>query len=282
MSIESVLSGERRFTVIHGRLEDVLPTLPDGAVHHVITDPPYSRVVHSSVRSSGRNTHPDVAEFSCRTRRTVDLGFDHLSPALRRFCSRQFARLTTRWTLAFSDVESCWMWRHSLIAAGLDYVRTCEWRRIGGAPQFSGDRPASGFETITCAHQRGRKEWNGGGHAGSWDGIVYEEPIVANRKGQQGSRLHKTQKPLAMMEAIISDFSDPGDIILDPFCGSGTTGVACLRLGRRFIGIEQCPRADVPNDPDYFGIAVARLEAEEAGSDYVSAKAGQVPMFGGG
>ena len=63
---------------------------------------------------------------------------------------------------------------------------------------------------------------------------------------------HPAQKPLALMLHIVKTATRPGDLILDPFMGSGTTGVAAIQLGRRFIGIER--------DPAYFQIAVARLE----------------------
>ncbi|MCP4967401.1 MAG: site-specific DNA-methyltransferase [bacterium] len=64
-------------------------------------------------------------------------------------------------------------------------------------------------------------------------------------------RLHPTQKPVLLMESLVSDFTDPGELICDPFAGSGTTGVACIRLGRRFIGWEK--------DPEFFETAVKRL-----------------------
>jgi site-specific DNA-methyltransferase (adenine-specific) len=64
-------------------------------------------------------------------------------------------------------------------------------------------------------------------------------------------REHPTQKPVALMEWLIQRYTNPGDIVLDPFMGSGTTGVACVRTGRRFIGIEI--------DPGYFAIAQRRI-----------------------
>jgi DNA modification methylase len=267
-SIESVLAGESAWCVIEGDCRDVLPTLPDRSVDHAITDPPYSEQVHKSVRSSGRNAHPDVAEFACRTRRVVDLGFEHLDPELRRFCAGEFARLVKRWVLAFSDVESCHEWREDLKAAGLVYKRTGAWKRIGGAPQFTGDRPASGFEAITMAHRKGRSKWNGGGCA-----AVYEHPIVANRLGQRGSRVHPTQKPLSLMLELVELFTDRGDVVLDPFCGSGTTGVAALRLGRRFVGVEMMA--------EHAKTARESLEAEDQGMSLAAVRAGQVALFGG-
>jgi DNA modification methylase len=66
--------------------------------------------------------------------------------------------------------------------------------------------------------------------------------------------LHPTQKPLALLEWLIATYTNPGDTVLDPTMGSGTTGVACARLGRRFVGIEK--------DATYFAAAKARIEAE--------------------
>ena len=63
--------------------------------------------------------------------------------------------------------------------------------------------------------------------------------------------MHPTQKPLSIMEYLIKTYTNPGDVILDPFMGSGTTGVAALNLGPNFIGFER--------EPEYFDIAQKRL-----------------------
>jgi DNA modification methylase len=73
--------------------------------------------------------------------------------------------------------------------------------------------------------------------------------------GESGVRnVHPTQKPIAVMEWCISLLAKSAITILDPFMGSGTTGVACIRTGRKFIGIEI--------DHQYFDIAVKRIEKE--------------------
>ena len=72
---------------------------------------------------------------------------------------------------------------------------------------------------------------------------------------------HPTEKPVELMKYCVELISSPGDTILDPFMGSGTTGVACVQLGRNFIGIEK-------ND-EYFAIAKKRIEAAQL----------QIPMF---
>jgi site-specific DNA-methyltransferase (adenine-specific) len=69
--------------------------------------------------------------------------------------------------------------------------------------------------------------------------------------GEKDIRYHPTQKPLALMKWIIENYTKEGDTILDPFMGSGTTGVACVQTGRNFIGIEI--------DPTYFAIAEKRI-----------------------
>ena len=264
-TIADVLEGRARYCVIEADCLDVMRGMPDRCVDHAITDPPYSKFVHRKVRSSGRNGMPDAAEFGCNTRRSVDLGFTHLSAPVRRGSASQFSRLTRRWVATFSDVETCHLWRMSLAAAGMDYVRTAEWRRLNGAPQFTGDRPAQSFETITLAHQPGRKRWNGGGKQG-----VYEFAIVQNRGGKT-PREHTTPKPLELMLALVEDFTDPDDLIFDGFAGSGTTGCAALRLGRRCILIEK--------EPKYAALCRERLAAEEKGSTLHAQRAGQEVLF---
>ncbi len=70
---------------------------------------------------------------------------------------------------------------------------------------------------------------------------------------------HPTEKPTPLMAELLVDFTDQGQTILDPFKGSGTTGIACARMGRRFIGIEL--------DPKYFDVACERIEKAYAQDD---------------
>src|SRR5690606_9161061 len=80
-------------------------------------------------------------------------------------------------------------------------------------------------------------------------GDVWEFPL-------ERSQVHPTQKPEKLIEHIVKISSKPGGAVLDPFMGSGTTGVACANLGRKFIGIEI--------EPKYFDIACRRIEAAYA------------------
>jgi len=75
----------------------------------------------------------------------------------------------------------------------------------------------------------------------AWEVIDHREslwPVPTPKKAEKEFGKHPTQKPLALMERIVVASTNPGDIILDPFCGSGTTGVACLLNERQFIGVD--------------------------------------------
>lgn len=67
---------------------------------------------------------------------------------------------------------------------------------------------------------------------------------------------HPNEKPLDLLVRLVESYAAPGDTVLDPFMGSGTTGVACVRTGRRFIGVEI--------SPEYYRIAERRIAAEQA------------------
>lgn len=234
-------------TLYHGKAEDILPTLD--SVDHFIADPPYSEHVHGAARSRIMSANDRGGRYGADLRRNVDLGFTHLTPELRDFLAAQAARLTRRWVLVFSDVEGSRDWADDLEEHGLDYVRTGAWIKRGSTPQFSGDRPATGHEAITIAHPKGRKRWNGGGSHAIWD-----VPIVLNRaRADKSERVHPTQKPLVLMQRLVEQFTDPGEVILDPTAGSGTTGVAAKLLSRRAVLIER--------DEKHAESAVKRLEA---------------------
>jgi len=170
--------------------------------------------------------------------------------------------------LVFSDTESAHLWRESLEECGLEYVRTMFWRKKNGCPQFTGDRPAVACEAITLCHPPGAKLWNGGGKQG-W----YDVPIVIERGGEnQELRVHPTQKPEKLMAQLIDDFTFEGETILDAFAGSGTTGAAALKLGRRFVGWEL--------DPDHAETARARLRGENYKISRPEAPERQPSLFG--
>ena len=198
-------------------------------VDSIITDPPYNLKTHMGARST-------------RSLAASPIDFDSLTEVqFIAFCVDSVT-LAKRWV-----VMSC-AWQHAALLekAGVPLVRLGIWHKPNGAPQFTGDRPGTGWEAVAILHREGKKRWNGGGHHAVW---------VCNV--EHGG--HPTQKPLALLLDWIAKFTEPGELVLDPFMGSGTTGIACERLCRTFIGIEK--------DPKYFELACARIAAAHRQSD---------------
>ena len=179
----------------------------------VMTDPPYAASTHEN--------QP----------RARALGFDPMDKRLMGRAAKAIARAVKRWALVFTDDRLLERWREALAGAGMEIVRVGAWIKDNPAPQLSGDRPAQGMELIVIAHHPGAKRWNGGGAPAVW-----RCPVAGPASGEE--RLHAAQKPLALMETLVRQFSERGETIADLFAGSGTTGVAALRAGRSFMGWE--------------------------------------------
>jgi site-specific DNA-methyltransferase (adenine-specific) len=214
-------------TLYLGDCRDILPTLPK--VDAVITDPPYG----------DEDTHKQhLAKVTLRdgTPAGQALGFEGISKDEAVRLAVQWCETAARWVVFTCE----WKYAHALNDAGV-LVRLGIWRKPDGAPQFTGDRPGTGWEAVAVCHRKGKKRWNGGGKHAFWTWP----------KGQNDSG-HPTGKPLGLFSDFVADFTEAGETILDPFMGSGTTGVACMNLGRAFIGIER--------EPKYFDIACRRIE----------------------
>lgn len=258
---EDVLAGRAQWCVTEGAWQDVLPRLPDASIGVTLTDPPYAPRSMKNFRSAAMVQRRDgeVREF----------GYGALLPVERRAVSREIARLTKRWASVWCDAESDHAWRVLLQRAGMRYVRTAGWLREHGAPQFSGDRPGQDLELCVVAHAAdGRMRWNGGGL-----GVSAKGPIV---NANAGEREHSSPKPLWLMLDQVEKFTEPGEVVLDPFAGSATTGVACLQLGRRCILVEK--------SAEYAALARARMEAEVRGLPLRALRAtpaGQLPLLAG-
>lgn len=248
--VEDVLRGARKWAVVHADNRDVLANLMPGSVHHVITDPPYNERTHTKARTlkgGGTNIPIDFDPFT---------GFEQ---------ANRWLAVAQRWVIAFCALEQLGFYEKATGSWEKNkqggWVRAGVWHRTDGTPQLSADRPAQGAEGIAIWHARSNNlVWNSGGKRGLWTHGV-----------ERAERHHPTPKPLPLMLELLQDFTLPGEIILDPFCGSGTTGVAALRLGRTFIGIEK--------DEQYAQVARDRLAAEERGLDLSAARSGQLSIL---
>ena len=124
-----------------------IASMPDGSVDVVITDPPYEAEAHTSHRLVARAGGKLEVE---------PLTFPPITEEQRTESARQMARLARRWILVFCQVEAAMKWRAALEAGGAVYKRTCQWIKPDGKPQYSGDRPGIGYESIVACHAPGR------------------------------------------------------------------------------------------------------------------------------
>jgi site-specific DNA-methyltransferase (adenine-specific) len=242
--VAAVLSGEARWCVVEADCLDVLGALPERCAQHVITDPPYDKRTHANAITAGAKeaTGVSFAALESPSRLAVDL-----------------LRVARRWVLAFCACES---FGEYAAGAGDSWIRAGIWDKINPTPQLTGDRPGQAVEGISIMHGADKKRWNKSGCAGIWR---FAPPHGDDRPD------HPTPKPLPLMLALLGDFTDLDDLILDPFAGSGTTGVAALRLGRRCILIEK--------DPKSAALCRERMLAEKSGSTLQARRAGQLALL---
>jgi site-specific DNA-methyltransferase (adenine-specific) len=206
-----------------GDCREMLQCWPE--VDHVITDPPYSENTHQMAKTNKGAGHG-----------TKLVTFDSLSgEEFDKFMGLCLG-VAYEWVIATCDYKhAARFYDHPR------FVRLGAWVKPNPMPQISADRPGQGFETVLILHAGAvAKKWNRGGGAGVWTFPVNTASEVP------------TQKPLALLMALVEDFTEPGQSILDPCMGSGTTGVAALALGRTFVGMEQ--------DEGRFSIACRRIE----------------------
>ncbi|WP_347270998.1 DNA-methyltransferase [Rhizorhabdus histidinilytica] len=230
-------------TLYLGNCLEVMATLEP--VDHIIGDPPYEASLHAAKNSlRGRKHRNDgVAELR-------GLDFDPIDEIREPFVRLAGAKCRG-WFIAFCTAEGVARWADAINASPMKYKRACVWVKPDGTPQLNGQGPAQGAENFVCAWAgNGHASWNAGGKRGVYTHLV-------NNPERHGE--HPTEKPRRLMSEIVADFTKPGDVILDPFMGSGTTGVAAVMAGRRFVGIEMNER--------YFDIACKRIEDAQRQGD---------------
>lgn len=221
--------------LILGDSLDILPTI--SSVDHIIADPPYEAIMHASINGF-KDLRTDGVNSTARS-----LGFDCID-AIRQDICNLYKQVCNGWVINFCTSEGVALWRDAIESSGIKYKRACVWVKPDAAPQFNGQGPALGHEMIVTAWAgKGHSRWNGRGKRGVFSHLV-------NPTDREGT--HPTEKPVRLMKELVCLFTNPGELILDPFLGSGTTGIATLQTGRKFIGIEK--------DASFFELACRRIE----------------------
>ena len=225
-------------TLYLGDCLEILPTL--GKVDAVVTDPLYEKEAHTN----GRRINRGVTRGGALDLVTAEiLSFPAIDIETRQSVAQWSADNCNGWALMFCQAEALAAWRDCFESAKAKYKRSMVWIKPDGMPQYNGQMPGMGYESIAAARcGSGHSHWNGGGRHG----------VFRHCKNSGGKHQHQTQKPISLMRELVSLFTNADDFVLDCFMGSGTTGVACAKLGRKFIGIEI--------EPKYFDIACKRIQ----------------------
>ena len=211
-----------------GRWQDVLADVECDAL---ICDPPYSARTHEGqVDGAASYTSKDGKSYPM-SRERKDLNYTAWTPDDVREFVASWAPRTAGWMVCFTSHDLCPIYADAMEAAGRYVFAPLPWFSPGSRVRLSGDGPSSW--TCWIVVSRPRKV-----PYAKWGTLPEACEVIGG-------------KPLGLMRAIVRDYSRPGDLVCDPFVGSGTTAIAALSEGRRFVGSEM--------DPAHHAIACARL-----------------------
>ncbi len=222
----------RDFTLYHGDCLEVMKSIPDGSVDAVITDPPYGMNITDTTKA------PEGYE-TLRDKEWI--GDTAWIPEVAKMLIDGGALYT------FTNGEDINDLHKASKECGLRIFRRLHWIKSNPLPSYTKHNYRGGVELAyflikgtAPAYFRERTQQE---LLSYW---IY--PIVGGHERTE----HPTQKPVELISEWVENSCPPGGTVLDPFMGSGTTGVACAKTGRNFIGIEI--------DEKYFKIARRRIE----------------------
>lgn len=217
----------------------------DLVADHVIADPPYEAILHEA-KSSGTIQRVNGREADGA------LDFEPIDEIREQYVALFEGRIAG-WFINFCTIEGVARWQAAINASRMKYKRSGTWHKTDYKPQMNGQGPAFSLECLVAAWAgRGHSRWNAGGRDIHYPHFHYDMPS----KGPTRHGAHKCEKPLPLLQQLLLDFTQPGELVIDPFMGSGSMALACLATGRRFIGIEL--------QSHYFDVSVERVRAFKA------------------
>ena len=233
--------------------------LPAESVDLVFADPPYNLQLQGDLKRPD-DSRVDAVDDAWDKFSSFS-AYDDFTRAWLMACQRVMKREATLWVIG--SYHNIFRVGAILQDLGFWILNDVVWRKSNPMPNFRGRRFTNAHETLIWA----AREPGGKGYtfnyealkAGNDDVQVRSDWTIAlctgeeRLKGDNGKKLHPTQKPEALLARVILASSRPDDLVLDPFCGSGTTGAVAKRLGRRFIAIER--------ESAYAAAAQARIAA---------------------
>lgn len=244
--------------IYQGDCREVLASLPEKSVDLIFADPPYNLQLKNEL------WRPNMTKVDA-----VDDEWDQFA----NFAA--YDQFTREWLQAcrrvLKDTGTIWVigsyhniYRVGTILQDLGYwfLNDVVWVKTNPMPQFRGVRFANAHETLLwCKKTHDQKKYTFNYHAMKTANDEkqmrsdWELPLCtgAERLRVNGEKVHTTQKPEGLLYRVILSSSNPGDVVLDPFFGTGTTGAVAKKLNRHFVGIER--------DDAYIEAAQARIDS---------------------
>lgn len=230
-------------TIIHGDSLAELAKLPEKSIDLVFADPPYNLQLQNDLLRPEQTRFAGVDDAWDQFADTAT--YDAFTRDWLRACRRVLKDDGTLWVIGtYHNI-----FRVGTILMDLGYwiLNDVLWVKTNPPPNFRGSRFTNATETLIWAKKTKDSRYTFNYHAmkhlndDKQMGNVWHLPICtgAERLKTGGKKAHSTQKPEALLYRVIAAASDPGDIVLDPFFGTGTTGAVARKLGRHFIGIER-------------------------------------------
>jgi modification methylase len=244
-------------TILRGDCVERMNALPSGCVDLVFADPPYYLQLAGELHRPN-NTRVDGVEEGWDKFEGFE-AYDGFTRAWLTAARRVLKPDGTLWVIG--TYHNIFRVGAALQDLGFWMLNDIVWRKTNPMPNFRGKRFTNAHETlIWCARDADSKPtFNYHAMKALNDGVQMRSdwllPICsgAERIKRDGRKAHPTQKPEALLHRAIVAATNPGDLVLDPFFGSGTTGAVAKHLGRDWIGIER--------DEDYIDVATARIKA---------------------
>jgi modification methylase len=248
-------------SIIKGDCVAALEALPDKSVDVIFADPPYNLQLGGALHRPDQSL-VDACDDEWDQFASFE-AYDAFTRAWLLACRRVLKPHGTIWVIG--SYHNIFRVGATLQDMNFWILNDIVWRKTNPMPNFKGRRFQNAHETMIWAS----RDQNAKSYTFNYDAMKAANDDVQMRsdwlfpicsggerlKGDDGKKVHPTQKPEALLARVIMASSKPGDVILDPFFGSGTTGAVAKRLGRNFVGIER--------EQDYIDAAAARIAAVE-------------------
>ncbi|TAJ72303.1 MAG: site-specific DNA-methyltransferase [Phenylobacterium sp.] len=231
--------------ILQGDCLEELKKLPDRSVDLVFADPPYNLQLGGDLLRPD-NSKVDAVDDDWDRFESFET-YDTFTKAWMKECKRVLKDDGALWVIG--SYHNIFRVGATLQDLGFWILNDIVWRKSNPMPNFKGTRFTNAHETLIWA----AKSRGGRRYTFNYDAMKMANDELQMRsdwtlplctgeerlKDETGTKAHPTQKPEALLHRVIMASTKPGDIILDPFFGTGTTGAVARRLGRKFIGIER-------------------------------------------